>query len=641
MAESRLQIVIDALNMAEGELKQLESELGGVTKAGDKQQGMMGGLMASWTEFNNMLSVVGRGVDAVKKVMDFADEGAQLVRLKDSSRELAASFGADMDSIVASLKRASNNTVEDDDAMLMANRAMMLGVSTSSEQLGQLMQVAASRGRAMGQSAGEAFAGLSEGIGRLSGRMLMANGIVLDSDAVFDAYAKSVGRSKDTLTETEKRQAMLNAVLKEYLPAIQAAGGLTDDAASKYERFKVATKEAGDGLKESFGVAMAPVAQYLTEAIDPTIKLQEAVAAGTTGYIQAEIARSLLAVGIRGMYTDIVANTNAAKANADVTDQWAVKQERSAAASRDVGTNTHQAAGAVRELTQANMEAQAAGDAYSASLDAQGKSAYATYMQTVGLKIGVDDVAKAVAALQDKHITITETHVLEQIRKDTIEWQQFLATPNTGGGTKNEKRGGTGTGGLQQATGGPLAPFAEVGEQGPEFIIGGVVIDAPTTRHLKDLGLSADRGFRLGGLVETGGNLPGRIGGDRGITGGTYTGTGGVTLQSTVLGGSTRVSGGGGGGDAGAQSSAQVAAQVATQAVQAAAEVAQVVPAAVQALVSQQTAELRTSIQAQADSNASMIARLDDILGAILRQGTAFDQGMAMKEAVQFLPPSR
>lgn len=52
-----------------------------------------------------------------------------------------------------------------------------------------------------------------------------------------------------------------------------------------------------------------------------------------------------------------------------------------------------------------------------------------------------------------------------------------------------------------QATGGPLAPFALVGEQGPELIINGVVVPAPITNALMALGLKPNSSFATGGYL--------------------------------------------------------------------------------------------------------------------------------------------
>lgn len=55
-----------------------------------------------------------------------------------------------------------------------------------------------------------------------------------------------------------------------------------------------------------------------------------------------------------------------------------------------------------------------------------------------------------------------------------------------------------------QASGGPLADLALVGEEGPELIIDGIVIPAQETRKLMALGLLPKRRFALGGPLKDG-----------------------------------------------------------------------------------------------------------------------------------------
>lgn len=55
---------------------------------------------------------------------------------------------------------------------------------------------------------------------------------------------------------------------------------------------------------------------------------------------------------------------------------------------------------------------------------------------------------------------------------------------------------------VKQARGGPLASVALVGEEGPEYIINGVVVPAAETRKLMALGLKHDRAFGTGGAED-------------------------------------------------------------------------------------------------------------------------------------------
>jgi len=145
---------------------------------------------------------------AIKEVQDAAKEGAAFQRMEDASASLARSLDADMSEIMDALREASLGMVSDFDLMQAASRAMMLGVSADSEQLAQLMEVAALRGRAMGISTTQAFNDIVTGIGRASPMILDNLGIVVDAEGKYQDYAESVGKLLKKLTKSRKNTSL-------------------------------------------------------------------------------------------------------------------------------------------------------------------------------------------------------------------------------------------------------------------------------------------------------------------------------------------------------------------------------------------------------------------------------------------------
>ena len=130
---------------------------------------------------------------AMGKAWQFSEQAAQLERLRASSDALAEHYGANMTDMVSTLRTASQGTIADTDLMLSANKAMMLGVTANSDQMANLLQIAALRGRAMGEDVTKAFNDIVVGIGRMSPRILDNLGIVIDSDTAYEKYAESIG----------------------------------------------------------------------------------------------------------------------------------------------------------------------------------------------------------------------------------------------------------------------------------------------------------------------------------------------------------------------------------------------------------------------------------------------------------------
>jgi hypothetical protein len=175
--------------------------------------------------------------EVFSKAMEMSQEAAQMQRLADAGKEMASQFGGNMDLIIEKVKEASHGTVSEMDIIASANKAMMLGLGADANQLANLMEIAAFRGRAMGLSTTQAFDDIVRGIGRASPMILDNLGIVISAKETYDAYAEQIGKSASELTKAEKTQALLNAVLASGNDMLEKAGGLAEDNASSFERW--------------------------------------------------------------------------------------------------------------------------------------------------------------------------------------------------------------------------------------------------------------------------------------------------------------------------------------------------------------------------------------------------------------------
>ena len=85
-----------------------------------------------------------------------------------------------------------------------------------------------------------------------STRMLKSIGIVIDSDQVFKNYAKSLDITADKLTQAERQQAILNAVLEKGSERFKNVNDSTTPIASSLKRLSVSFGELGDTAKLAF-----------------------------------------------------------------------------------------------------------------------------------------------------------------------------------------------------------------------------------------------------------------------------------------------------------------------------------------------------------------------------------------------------
>lgn len=250
MTTNTVRLVIEAVDKSKAAFQSSEKSLNGLMTTVGKAS----------------LALAAFGVVATQ-AFEFGREGAQIARLEASGRSLAASYGGSMDKMLAAMKRAALGTVAETDLILSANRAMMLGVSTDADQMANLLEVAALRGRAMGLSTTQAFNDIVTGIGRMSPLILDNLGIVTNLNARVEEWAKANGVAADSVDDATKRQILLNAVLEDGNKQLAETGGLVDDAASSYERFGAAASDAWSRLMKIAGVAGGSIVGSAADAL--------------------------------------------------------------------------------------------------------------------------------------------------------------------------------------------------------------------------------------------------------------------------------------------------------------------------------------------------------------------------------------
>lgn len=254
-----VQVDINAKNNASPVIKQvaadvqaLEVQNGNLDSSAGSAGSGIEGLAANVSQLGAVVSIVTVGVGAMVAAFEFGEVAAGNERLRNSGESLAASYGESMDNILAKVREASLGSVSNMDIIASSNKAMMLGVGGNAEQLANLMEIAAFRGRAMGISTSQAFDDMARGIGRMSPMILDNLGIILDAKTTYGNYADSIGKSASELTRSEKIQALLNKVIEEGNRQLEDAGGLAEDNASKYERWNAELENTKNFLMEDF-----------------------------------------------------------------------------------------------------------------------------------------------------------------------------------------------------------------------------------------------------------------------------------------------------------------------------------------------------------------------------------------------------
>jgi len=245
-----VQVIFQAIDRASGTLKVLDTRFAKLQKSANILAGA-GGLVAVTA------SLVALGREA----FNLGQEVAGIERLQKSFADLAIGAGISSDTLITALRAASHGTISDVELIAAANKAVLLQVADSTDDMVALMNVAIARGRAMGLSASVAFDTLVSGIGRMSPLMLDNLGIITQANKTYSEYAHSIGKSVDSLDAAERKQALLNRVIKESTSLTNDLTASFNDDAASFENLSASAANAKLALGKLFTPFAARIAQ--------------------------------------------------------------------------------------------------------------------------------------------------------------------------------------------------------------------------------------------------------------------------------------------------------------------------------------------------------------------------------------------
>lgn len=178
---------------------------------------------------------------------------------------LAESIGENSKDMFKAINDASKWTVWSYELMLSANRAMKLGVAKNTDEMVDLMKIARLYWQQMGQDLESSFNDIVTGLWRGSAQILDNLWIVVDAGAVNEEYAKSLWKTVKELTDEEKKQALVNATIKEWKRALQE---FWEPVMTVWEKM-TALKNSFSSIGTSLWTALLPIVEKLVEKITP------------------------------------------------------------------------------------------------------------------------------------------------------------------------------------------------------------------------------------------------------------------------------------------------------------------------------------------------------------------------------------
>lgn len=243
-------------------------------KTGQGATGLVGALKGVPAQ----LAVVGAAVAAVTAAAaafwNTIERGGKVSAMRQSFEALSGGSEQARARIEA-IRKSTGGLVTDMEAMQAANKAMLLDLGLTDAQMGDLAATATVLGRAMGQDANKSLDDLITALGRSSPMILDNLGLSVKLGEANEAYAQSLGKTSEELTDAEKKQAFMNAAMTAAAAKVEQLGGLQLNAADHGHQLWTGIRNLGDAMAS--WVSTFPPVVYALESVVGQMQVLELV----------------------------------------------------------------------------------------------------------------------------------------------------------------------------------------------------------------------------------------------------------------------------------------------------------------------------------------------------------------------------
>lgn len=245
----------------------LEDAQGRLSVFGDAKN--LQGLIGAFDKLLPLAGALGVAFVALKGSMDAVFEAERLKAINQQFEALTKNAGLSTETLRSGLEQAADGLIDTSDLLGVANKAIV-AMGSSAEKLPEIMELARKAAALTGGDIKDTFEQITQAVSTGNLRMLKHMGIVVDADKAYQDFAKANGVAADALSESGKRQALLNEVLEKGNAALEGVDTNLMEATNSFQRMMTALKD----LKEEFVLLFEKyVGPKLTEMINLSAQL--------------------------------------------------------------------------------------------------------------------------------------------------------------------------------------------------------------------------------------------------------------------------------------------------------------------------------------------------------------------------------
>jgi len=201
---------LDQVGKATDRVGRAQTRLGQASAASGRQFAAqasgLGGLVAAYAG-------AAATVFALQAAFDALNKAARAETIIAGTKALALEIGQSGPKILKEVKSITQGQIELSEAAQNINIALSAGFNT--EQISRLTKVSLGASRALGRNLTDALQRVVRGAAKLEPELLDELGIFTRIDPAVNKYAQRLGVAATTLTDFERRQAFVNAVITE------------------------------------------------------------------------------------------------------------------------------------------------------------------------------------------------------------------------------------------------------------------------------------------------------------------------------------------------------------------------------------------------------------------------------------------
>lgn len=278
-------------------------------------------LMIAVTGINQALEVGAKIARTAKAAYDFAAIGADVEKTRFAFERMTAAVGANADATLDEIRRLTGGTISDFELMQKAAKATTLGIPI--DKVGEFAEIARAAAAAMGESTEFMFDSIVTGTARQSKLILDNLGIIINMEQVYRDETLKLGHE---LSETEKKQAFMNAVIESGQDIIRDIGDTSELASEKFARFESVLTNAKNRVAEIVGQNFADVLADWGDEISNFVESAEfeeiLVNLATVLELSAKAATVVPGVllGMKDFFVEMVSSGNLFSANMAVVE---------------------------------------------------------------------------------------------------------------------------------------------------------------------------------------------------------------------------------------------------------------------------------------------------------------------------------